>query len=238
MVRAETGHCSQGIPAEVILDPDSDGGIAGKVRFHGMEFLVGLAVFTPQPETGALVDWVLANANLEPAPVVVDLCSGCGTIALALSCGLDPGAQVHAVERSPEAFCWLERNVTAYGGRVQAHLEDACDALHGLDGGCHLVVSNPPYVADSELHCVPPEVLAHDPRSALFAGSDGMDVIRIVERAAWRLLVPGGLVVIEHSDRQGEVAPAFLREQGWHEVADHADHQGRDRFVTARRPHE
>ncbi|MBC7375545.1 MAG: peptide chain release factor N(5)-glutamine methyltransferase, partial [Frankiales bacterium] len=70
---------------------------------------------------------------------------------------------------------------------------------------------------------------------ALWAGEDGLDVIRLVEQAARRLLKPGGLIVVEHSDRQGLTAPALFLEAGsWSEVADHRDHADRDRFVTAR----
>jgi release factor glutamine methyltransferase len=78
-------------------------------------------------------------------------------------------------------------------------------------------------------------VVDHDPEIALFAGEDGLDVVRLVEQAARRLLKPGGLVVVEHSDRQGTTAPAvFAQAGGWTEVADHKDLADRDRFVTAR----
>jgi release factor glutamine methyltransferase len=105
-----------------------------------------------------------------------------------------------------------------------------------MDGQFDLVASNPPYVATSEAHLPDPEVVDHDPQIALFAGDEGLDVIRQVEQAARRLLKPGGLVVVEHSDRQGESAPKVF--EGWLDVQDHQDLAGRDRFVTARRPHE
>jgi release factor glutamine methyltransferase len=82
---------------------------------------------------------------------------------------------------------------------------------------------------------VDPEVRDHDPEVSLVAGSDGLDVIRAVERAAWRLLRPGGKVIVEHSDRQGRSAPEVFAER-WHEVADFPDLTGRDRYVTAIRP--
>jgi len=95
-------------------------------------------------------------------------------------------------------------------------------------------MSNPPYVATTEAHIPDPEVLDHDPGIALWAGEDGLDVIRLVEQAARRLLKPGGLVVVEHSDRQGATAPAlFEAAGGWSEVVDHRDYAGRDRFVSA-----
>jgi methylase of polypeptide subunit release factors len=120
--------------------------------------------------------------------------------------------------------------VTGGAGFIGSHVVDAL-----LAAGVDLVVSNPPYVATTETHIPQPEVVEHGPAVALWAGADGLDVVREVERAARRLLKPGGLVVVEHSDRQGQTAPAlFLDAGGWTEVADHRDQDGHDRFVTAR----
>ena len=88
--------------------------------------------------------------------------------------------------------------------------------------------------ATGQLASVKPEVRDHDPAIALGAGPDGLDVIRAVERTARRLLRSGGLVVVEHSDRQGVSAPEVFRAAGvWTDIADHRDHDGLDRFVTA-----
>lgn len=216
--------------------------LVGSTGFRRIELLVGAGVFVPRPETESVVQWALdaLRASGVPQPLVADLCSGSGTIALALADELPAGAVVHAVERDPAAFAWLERNI-AHCARsgvnpVHAHLGDAGDALPDLDARLDLVASNPPYVAEHERGQVEPEVVDHDPEIALFAGSDGLDVVRVVERTGWRLLRPGGRLVIEHSDRQGTTAPALLQAQGWNEVADHRDLAGRDRFVTARRP--
>ena len=116
------------------------------------------------------------------------------------------------------------------------HLADAADALPELDGTVDVVASNPPYVAENERSMVDPEVRDHDPGVALFAGDDGLSVIRVVEASARRLLRPGGFVAIEHSDRQGEAVPGLLRDTGWIDVADHDDLTGRPRFTTGRRP--
>lgn len=98
-----------------------------------------------------------------------------------------------------------------------------------------MVLSNPPYVATHEWENVAPEVRDHDPRQALLAGQDGLDLVRMVEQVGRRLLRPGGIIVIEHSDRQGATAPLVLElAGGWVEIADHRDHDGLDRFVTGR----
>jgi release factor glutamine methyltransferase len=194
-------------------------------------------VFVPRPETESVVQWAIDAVNGTSAPLLVDLCTGSGAIALALAHEV-PKATVHAVEQDPGALAWARRNadnrVTAGDPAIQLHLGAAGDALHELDGTVDLVVSNPPYVPDGDL--VDPEVAEHDPPMAVFGGPDGLDVVRQVEQAARRLLKPGGVVVVEHSDRHGTMAPAVFTESGgWTDVRDHQDLTGRDRFVTARR---
>ena len=214
--------------------------LTGSVGFRYLELEVGPGVFVPRPETESVVQWAVDAAAAEgwSEPLLVDLCTGSGTIAFALANEL-PGATVHAVEQDPDAMTWAHRNAenrARAGDRaVRLHLGSALDALPELDGRVDLVASNPPYVATTESHIPDPEVLDHDPGIALWAGPDGLDVIRLVEHAARRLLRPGGLVVVEHSDRQGESCPDLFRAAGWLEVADHRDLAGRDRFTTARR---
>ena len=214
--------------------------LTGWVGFRYLELEVGPGVFVPRPETESVVQWAVDAVRAEgwTAPLCVDLCAGSGTMAFALANEV-PGATVHAVERDPDALAWTRRNaahrVAAGDPEVLLHLGSAEDALPGFDGTLDLVVSNPPYVATTETHIPDPEVLDHDPGIALWAGTDGLDVIRLVEQAARRLLKVGGLVVVEHSDRQGTTAPAlFTAAGGWAEVADHRDYADRDRYVTAR----
>jgi release factor glutamine methyltransferase len=215
--------------------------LTGSVGFRYIELEVGPGVFVPRPETESVVQWAVDAIGKEgwATPLVADLCTGSGTIAFALANEV-PGAIVHAVERDPDALAWTRRNaanrVGAGDPEVQLHLGSVEESLRGMDGRFDLVASNPPYVATHEAHLPDPEVLDHDPEIALFAGEDGLDVIRLVEQAARRLLKPGGLVVVEHSDRQGRSAPAVFAQAGWLETADHRDLTGRDRFVTARAP--
>ena len=228
--------------------------LIGRVTFRRVELLVGPGVFVPQPETSPLVQWAVdalqrrdssgalgaLGASGAPgasersvAPVCVDLCTGSGTIALSLAAEV-PGAVVHAVEADPGALEWAARNINHNDVAVRLHAGDAAGALPELDGQVDLVASNPPYVATGELTGVAPEVRDFDPTVALHAGRDGLDVIRAVEATARRLLRPGGLVVVEHSDRPGRSAPAvFAEADDWDDVQDHPDHDGLDRFVTA-----
>jgi release factor glutamine methyltransferase len=205
--------------------------LIGSVGFRWIELQVGPGVFVPRPETEVVVGYAIDRLQ-GTTPVVVDLCTGSGAIALSVAHEV-PGSVVHAVELDPAALEWARRNDPK--GAVTWHLGPVEGCLPDLDGAVDAVISNPPYVAETERHLPDPEVIDHDPHLALFAGEDGLDVVREVERAARRLLRPGGLLVVEHSDRQGESAPAVLeRAGGWVEVQDHQDLTGRDRYVTAR----
>ncbi len=212
--------------------------LLGSAGFRHIELMVGPGVFVPRPETEVVVEAALDVLRALPAtdepPLVVDLCTGSGTIAFSVASEF-PRAVVHAVELDPGALEWTRRNADRLGLPVTLHLGDAEHALPDLDGRLALVVSNPPYVAEHEVDGVDPEVRDHDPEVSLVAGADGLDVIRAVETAAWRLLRPGGSVVVEHSDRQGKSAPAVFADR-WLDVQDHRDLTGRDRFVTAVRP--
>jgi release factor glutamine methyltransferase len=174
-------------------------------------------------------------------PVVVDLCSGSGAIGLAVAHECST-AQLHSVELDDDAFLWLQRNVEALnlGARVQAYHADATAALPDLTGRIDVVVCNPPYVPlDATIR--DPEAARFDPPMALWGGIDGLDVIRGIEANAARLLKPGGLLVIEHADVQGEALPLLLMsryqddQRVWTDVMDQRDLADRPRFTVARR---
>jgi release factor glutamine methyltransferase len=209
--------------------------ITGRAFFRYLELHVGPGVFVPRPETESVVGWAIdaVRAMDVVEPVIVDLCTGSGAIALALAQEV-PRSKVHAVELSDQALTYARRNVE--GSRVNLHQGDALTALPELDGQVDLVVSNPPYIPLTEWEYVAPEARDHDPELALFSGEDGLDTIRGIERTAHRLLRPGGLVVIEHADTQGGQVPwIFTEERGWADAADHPDLNNRPRFATARK---
>lgn len=205
--------------------------ITGIAAFRRLELAVGPGVFVPRPETEVLVDWVLADLTGRAGePVVVDLCTGSGAVALAIATE-HPSASVHAVESDDDAYAWARHNLA--GGPVRLHRAAAASCLTDLDGGVDLVVANPPYVPDGTQ--LPPEV-RHDPVVALFAGTDGLDGVRMVAGAAARLLRPGGALACEHDALHGESAPALLTgSRAWERVEDHHDLAGRPRFITAYR---
>jgi release factor glutamine methyltransferase len=226
--------------------------LLGEAPFRHLTLAVGRGVFVPRPETESVAE--LAIRALREAPegsrLAVDLCTGSGAIALAVATEVR-GSVVHAVELDEAAAAWARRNieenagaVTAAGSTVELHVGDATlahlESLEALVGRFDLVVTNPPYIPDA---AVPrdAEVAQHDPPRALFGGPDGLDVVRGLVVAAAALLRPGGVLVVEHGDEQGERAgaggvPHVLREHGgFTTVVDHVDLGGRDRATTARR---
>ncbi|MEU1594480.1 peptide chain release factor N(5)-glutamine methyltransferase [Streptomyces sp. NPDC005708] len=209
--------------------------ITGRAYFRYLELQVGPGVFVPRPETESVVGWAIdaVRAMDVVEPLIVDLCTGSGAIALALAQEV-PRSRVHAVELSEEALQWTRKNME--GSRVDLRQGDALAAFRDLDGQVDLVISNPPYIPLTEWEYVAPEARDHDPEMALFSGEDGLDLIRGLERTAHRLLRPGGVVVIEHADTQGGQVPwIFTEERGWADAADHPDLNNRPRFATARR---
>ncbi len=213
--------------------------ITGIATIGPVSVQVGPGVFIPRPETELLVQAALAGIRDVPHPVVVDLCTGSGAIALAIAAAR-PDATVYGVERSPGALAWARRNAElhAAAGNTAIALRggDVTDGrlLADLDGTADLVTANPPYVPDGTP--VEPEVSDHDPAEAVFAGPDGLDVIRPLITVAAGLLKPGGFLAIEHDASQGESVPALLSARRvLADVTDHDDLAGRPRFVTARR---
>ena len=207
--------------------------LVGSAAFRFVDVEVGPGVFVPRPETEVLAGWAVDEARTVDgrAPVVVDLCTGSGAIALAIVHEV-PGVEVHAVELGEPAYEWAQRNLSGTG--VDLRLGDAADAFGDLDGQVDVVVCNPPYIPLDAWESVAPEAREHDPALALWSGNDGLDAIRMVEATAWRLLRPGGAVGVEHADVQGESAPAVFTGR-WSDVRDQPDLTGRPRFVTARK---
>ncbi len=208
--------------------------LTGRAPFRNLELAVGPGVFVPRPETEVVAQFAIdaLYAAAGPEPIAVDLGTGSGAIAIALATEV-PHARVFAIELSPEAHVWAARNVAASGAtNLELVLGDLADAFPELDGRAAVVISNPPYVPTD---AVPrdPEVRLFDPAVALYGGADGLDIVRIVSRAALRLLQPGGTLVIEHGELQGADIRGLLTSDGWRAPATHRDLLGRDRATTA-----
>jgi release factor glutamine methyltransferase len=210
--------------------------LTGTAAFRYVELAVGPGVFVPRPETELLAGWGVDQAqalvDAGRVPVVVDLCTGSGAVALAVATEV-PAAEVHAVELGEAAGEWAARNLAGTG--VDLRHGDMADAFRDLDGTVDVVLCNPPYIPLEAYESVEAEARDHDPHLALFSGDDGLDALRVLEQVAARLLRPGGVVGAEHADVQGASAPGvFTRAGRWSDVRDHPDLAGRPRWTTAR----
>ncbi|KOA62453.1 peptide chain release factor N(5)-glutamine methyltransferase [Bifidobacterium breve] len=217
--------------------------ITGHAPFRYLDLKVGPGVFIPRPETETVVqaglDWLTEHGMIHPR--VVDLCAGSGAIGLSVVSEV-PGSQVWAVELSPNTAEWTNKNLAETAKRYpsiasnyQLEIADATSlaTLAQLDGTIDIVITNPPYVPESD---VPeqPEVRDWDPELALYGGSMDGTLIpeRIIERA-YRLLKPGGALVMEHDVTQGDRLVAYAKAAGSTTASTGRDWTGRDRYLFA-----
>lgn len=211
--------------------------LTGSAPFRQLELSVGPGVFIPRPETEAVAQLAIdaLTASASEQPIAVDLGTGSGAIALALATEV-PHSRVFAAENSVDAFVWTKENFARVGAEnARLAFIDLERAFPELDGRVSVVVSNPPYVPDA---AIPrdPEVRFFDPPAALYGGADGLDVVRVLSRVGLRLAHPGGVIVIEHGEWQGEAIRDLLSVDGWRAAATHPDLTMRDRATTAIRP--
>jgi release factor glutamine methyltransferase len=214
-----------------------------------MDFLVTPAVLIPRPETEHLIEAVLklachpersdegsALANDQRRTTndrIADVGTGSGCIAIALAKEL-PNADIHATDISPDALEIAEANAARNQVQTRIHFHDT-DLLCGIESDSFdVVVSNPPYVGESEEDEVQLEVKKFEPRNAVFAGHTGLEVIERLIPQAQRVLRPGGWLVMEISGTIADGVKGLLKD--WTDVAITNDLQGIPRVATARKP--
>jgi release factor glutamine methyltransferase len=223
---------ARGVPAQYIT---------GHQEFWGMDFIVSPAVLIPRPETEHVVETVLQLTNQNnggraspPAnpTLIVDVGTGSGCIALALAKEL-AHAEIHATDISAGALEVAHANAARHQFESRIHFHQT-DLLHGLDSGSFdFVVSNPPYVGESEADEVQLEVRKFEPRNAVFAGPTGLEVIERVIPQARATLRPGGWLVIEISGSIVDRVKHLLSQ--WQKVQITNDLQGIPRVASAQK---
>jgi release factor glutamine methyltransferase len=206
--------------------------LTGVAYFRQLELNVGKGVFIPRPETEIVTQIAIdaLNASELENPIAVDLGTGSGAIALSIHVEVAK-AQVHAIEKSEQAFEFTKRNFAKYPG-ADLVLGDLSDSFNALNGAVSVVISNPPYIPNAMIP-IDPEVHLHEPSLALYGGDDGLDVIRVLSGVAKRLLIAGGMLVIEHADTQSQMVCELLLAEGWRDVRAYQDLNGKDRAVSA-----
>jgi len=265
IVEEATGHDGAALLAH-LDDPATVGGVAaldrmverrlageplqyvlGRWSFRTLDLMVDDRVLIPRPETEGVVDHVLAEldrivargADDGPAapPVVVDL--GCGSGAIGLAVAVERrSTPVHSVDVAPGAVEVTRANLAGLGvagASVTVHQGSWFEPLPPtLAGRVAVVAANPPYVADAE--ALPPEVADWEPTEALVPGPTGLEAIEaiLVEAPTW--LAPGGAVVLEIGEAQGDAVRALAAAAGLVDVQVRPDLNGRDRALVARRP--
>jgi release factor glutamine methyltransferase len=224
---------TKGVPAQYIT---------GHQEFWGLDLIVSPAVLIPRPETEHLIEVVLPLARGIKNPRIADVGTGSGAIALALAKEL-PEAEIHAIDNSPAALEIAEANAARLQLEFRQSPGDATqrrlffhdiDLLTGLDPeSFDLVVSNPPYVGTSEEDQVQLEVRKFEPRTAVFAGPTGLEVIEKLIPAAHTALKPGGHLILEISGTIADRVRSLLYD--WEVLTITNDLQGIPRIVSARK---
>ncbi len=213
-----------GIPTHYLL---------GSREFYGLPFKVDPRVLIPRPETEQLVELALERLAEDATGPVLDLCTGSGCIAVALA-DSRPNLKVIATDASADALAVARENAAANGvaERVELREGDLFAPVAGLR--FPLIASNPPYIASGTIAGLMREV-QQEPRRALDGGADGLDLIRLIAREAPGHLEPGGHLLVEIGEEQGEAVKGLFEQAGLIDARIHKDFAGLDRFVTARR---
>lgn len=206
--------------------------LLGEKEFGGLTLQVDARVLVPRPDTEVLVDWAL-DALPQPgatAPRLLDLGTGSGAIALTIA-RRRPDAQVTATDASADALTVAQANAQRLGLPVRFAQGAWLAAVPGER--FDVIASNPPYIAEGDPHLA---ALTHEPISALTAGPDGLDDIRLIVAQAPAALNPGGWLLLEHGHDQAAAVREQLGAQGFEAVSSRTDLAGIERCSGGRWP--
>ena len=211
--------------------------VLGTALFHGLELKVTPAVLIPRPETAVLVDIIADNAGDRPDLRVLDLGTGSGCIAIALARILK-FPEITAVDISPDALEVARGNARALKANI-SFLQADMRTLSLPDSSFDIVVSNPPYIVESEKRDMESNVLDHEPALALFVpDSDPLEFYKPIGLLAIKALAPGGYLYLEINPMFASRLSDFLKATGFSDIRVVLDSFGKKRFITCRRPDE
>jgi release factor glutamine methyltransferase len=211
--------------------------LTGTQAFWRHDFVVTPDVLIPRPETEILVEAALEAMRNLAAPVVVDVGTGSGCVALSLAAER-PDAVMHAIDGSAPALAVAAENTRRLGlpGRIELHEGDLLEPVARLRGAVHLVVSNPPYVDPSEIPSLAPEVRDHEPHAALLAPDPPYGIYERLAAQAVETLRPGGRLLVEVGRGMADGVAVRLRAAGLVGIETRPDLAGIARVVSGRRP--
>jgi release factor glutamine methyltransferase len=190
--------------------------IVGEREFMGLMFAVDERVLIPRPETEILVELAMSRLRGRAQPVVADIGTGSGCIAVSLA-HLIPAAMVYATDRSSDALTVAAANAGRHHvtERVAFLHGDLLDALPvALHGRVDAVLSNPPYIPEAQLAGLPREIREFEPREAILAAGDGVEAHRRLAAGAGNWLSPGGFLAVEVASGQAQAVRRLLEESG------------------------
>lgn len=207
--------------------------LRGAQEFYGLPFFVSPSVLIPRPETELLVEFALEALKDVSHPILIDVGTGSGCIAIATAVHL-PGLRVLALDRSTEALWIAHKNAVALGvaDRVQFA---SCDLLECVSSqSANLIISNPPYIPTEEIASLQPEVRDYEPWAALDGGEDGFSFHDRLLESARRVLKPGGAIGIEVAQGQAPLLAVRMESTGYDGVERRRDLAGIERIVIGR----
>lgn len=209
--------------------------IEGKAPFCGMEFAVNSSVLIPRPETAELVDWIVCK-HATQQPRILDLGTGSGCIAIALSKQL-PQATIEACDISAEALTVAKENARMNEAPVSFFRHDMLDLGTPLPHSYDILVSNPPYIRQSEAADMSIQVTEWEPHTALFVPDD--DALRfyraIAELGQTEALRPGGHIYVEINQALGKETVALFEAYGYQDVELRKDIYGNERMIGVKK---
>ena len=206
--------------------------ILGSWSFMGRDYKVGGGVLIPRDDTEVVVTEALKLPGNTPDPVIVDLCTGSGIIAITLAKEL-PNAAVYAVEKSDAAFSYLMENITLNQAKVNAIHADLQNCVSNFaDNSLDMIVSNPPYIRSAEIADLQQEV-QYEPRLALDGGEDGYDFYKMIITLWTPKLKKGGAIAFEIGEGQFDTVADMLKNAGYTDINSAPDIQNITRAVTA-----
>lgn len=212
--------------------------LVGRTEFYSMEFEVTPACLIPRPETELLVQRSIEFLRKRTGPQqVCDLCTGCGIIAAAIAKNV-PDAKVMATDISEPALAVAAKNLEKHklAERIELRPGDLFDPLVPQLDVFDLIVSNPPYVSAEEYEALDKNVKDYEPRLALYAGPDGLDIYRRIVEKVSEFLKPDGALLLEIGYKEGPAVRDLLEKTGvFPSIRIDKDLQGHDRVVTAAR---
>ena len=213
---------SEGYPLQYIL---------GKWDFMDSEFYVGEGVLIPRDDTEVVVNSCIGALKNIDCPVIIDLCSGSGAIAVTLA-KIYPDSKVYALELSDKAFSYLEKNIEHNNIKNITMLKDDICTCYDKFDNCFFdaIISNPPYIQTDIIKTLQTEV-QNEPVLALDGGSDGLDFYRIISEKWISKLKIGGTISLEIGEEQAEAVSSILKDSGISDIKVIKDIQNLDRVI-------